>query len=146
MNLLNKYRWKYCNALLILSLTLQMFIVITPEVTVVNSGTSMIGNSGNVNYTPLPLKNNQRLYFITAFTGNESISEVESYLSIDRNSLGFRGFTLRFFKYLLPAAGLGVLVLCFGYVINKKEQHKSILTILLGGHAPPKHLPLLQLI
>jgi hypothetical protein len=116
-----------------------MSIVVTPISAAVSSGNpSAAANAGNLKYIPFPFRNGEKV--LTVFTGNETFNVIETYLSIDRNIYNLKGLILRFFRIILPCAGFGLLILCFGYVINKKEQNKSILTIRLGGHAPPNNL------
>jgi hypothetical protein len=138
MNIYHKNDWKHLNYILALIIISQMFTAVSPAASSQYSVVSYAyGRAGAVRNLPLPVNNGGRLYYLAPFTGNEPIVEIEMYQFFGRNSLGYGGFTLRFLNNLLSGIGLGVLILCFGYVINKKEQLKSILATKLGGHAPP---------
>jgi hypothetical protein len=140
MNLSKKGRKQFYSLALIVCLVFQLCIVISPSVDEYNS-TPVINKLDYIIGLQTPLDNKQgRLYFLSVWSGNETLNEIETNLSIDRNSWNSSGLILRFFNTLLPYTGLGVMILCFGYVINKKEHKKSILSILLGGHAPPVSL------
>jgi hypothetical protein len=85
-----------------------------------------------------PLTHAERLYFISAFSGNEMLSDVEVHLIVNRNLQSISNIILRIHQILSPSIGFCVMLYCFGYVIRKKRRHKSILSRFLGGHAPPK--------
>lgn len=138
MDPLKKSRWRYYNALLLVSLMLPMSIAAVLDFAPDYSG-SIAGAvaPGAKRDKPLSGGINEKVYFITNVIGNETIKELEANLLLERLSLTIRGQGLRFFKMLLPFGGFGVLILCIGYIIHKKKQNKSILSFMLGGHAPP---------
>lgn len=141
MNNQSRNKWYYSNALLLLSLTLQLFVVAAPAGDIINQGySSVAGSPQALTYLPLPVSDNEKIHYVTAFAGNETINESKSNLVIGRNTVGYKDLVLRFFKLLFSCTILGVLILCFGYVISKRKQNISILATSLGGRAPPNGL------
>lgn len=138
MDLLRKSRWQSYNAIILISLMFYMSVVTALDILPDYSGGSAVAGAPEaVRDIPIPGKNNTKAYFITNITGNEAIKELEANLTLERLSLTVRGPVLRFFKILLPFGGLAILILSILYVVRKNGQNKSILSALLGGHAPP---------
>jgi hypothetical protein len=142
MNRIRRYTGRLFALLLILCITFLLFAVAVPSVTGANPIRLTGGGTSRSRVTDVrtTAQKDGRAYFLTAFSGNEIISAIEVNLLTDRSNRDFRGLLFRFNKLLLPIISLGVLVLCFGHVIDKKDRHKSILAVSLGGHAPPQSL------
>lgn len=142
MNRIRKYTGRPFAFLLTVCIIFLLFAVVVPSG---KNNSPRISAVSRINRIADIRDTTQRVgktYFLTPLSGNEIISEIEVNLLTHRQVKDYRGFNFRFNKLLLPIVSLGVLVLCFGYVINKKDQDKSILATFLGGHAPPQGLPL----
>lgn len=144
MDLQRKRRWQPCYAFLLISLMFYMPIVTALDILPDYSGsTAVTAASEAVRGIPIPGKNNTKTYFITNITGNEAIKELETNLTLERLSWKVRGPVLRFFKLMLMFSGFAILILSTLHVVRKNRQNKSILSTLLGGHAPPYGFKLL---
>jgi hypothetical protein len=83
-------------------------------------------------------KNNVSL-LVTGFTENEILTDLEINYAINRNTNDFRQ-TLNRTTYVLtiPTIGFGVLMYSIKCFITVSRQRPSVLSISIGGHAPPK--------
>ncbi len=102
------------------------------QVTVTNNVTGAQG------YIPLERKQGTS-YYITEFTGYEILGDIEVNVSIVRSIQFVKNKLLRIFYDLAPITGLSVSLFIYYYFcgIRKKRWQLSVLTILIGGHAPP---------
>lgn len=91
-----------------------------------------------LNDVQLPLEHKDRTYSITVFSENEMRSEATVHFIVNRNIQNISNIIIKINQILSPSIGFCVMIYCFGYVIRKKQRHKSILSRFLGGHAPPK--------
>ena len=98
--------------------------------------------NGTQGYIPLERKPGTSSYYITEFTGYELLNDIEANVSIVRSIQFVKNKMLRIFFDLAPITGLSVSLFIYYYFccLRRRRRQLSVLTILMGGHAPPIRL------
>jgi len=85
----------------------------------------------------LSYKNSPIAYLILSVNDEEPVLEIGPNRYFLRRMTGDKGFTQHLNLVAFMLTGISVIILYFGYVINRKIQCKSLIANNLGGHAPP---------
>ena len=78
-----------------------------------------------------------RTYMVTKFYYNELWNDIEFALISASSLQEVQAEFLRFYKFFLPILGTGVIYYYIAYITKKKRRIKSIMSMSIGGHAPP---------
>ena len=106
---------KRCIIALLMGIIFTANLVTSPSVTlqeerkIVNTGIS-----NRLIDVQLPLTHTEKTYFISAFSGNEMLSDVEVHLIVNRNLQSISNIIIRLNQILSPLIGFCVMIYCFG--------------------------------
>ncbi|HWT75646.1 MAG TPA: hypothetical protein VN258_13150 [Mobilitalea sp.] len=140
MNLLRRSRRNSRRLPLFIAVVLFYLAIVPSDNTHTDNYSSVTYKTNPIISTHISASQGERTHFLTVYSGNEMLNDIESNLMITRSFRDFKSIVIRFFNIILPFVDLGVLVYCLGYFIRKKNQDISVMAISIGGHAPPRIL------